>query len=688
MGSPDERGHRRAAPVPRAIERGLASLFSVQREDGSFGGDYGGALFLTPMYVALSWMMGLGVGGKAASGIGRYLRSRQNRDGSYGLHIEGEGTVFVTSLAVVALRLLGAHDGAAGRALRWLALHGGPAASAPWGKFFLALLGLYSWEGLDPVLPELWLLPDFSPVHPGKMWCHARAVYLPMAYLKARGVTARPSPVLDGLRDELYGGRYGETDWRRARTLVSPTDVYRPPAALYRAARVLMGLVDGRLPGSLREKALAKVLGHIRHEDDTTDFIDLGPVNKLLNTVVEWSIDPSSGRFRRAAARLPLYLWEGPDGVRMNGYNSLQVWDTVFAVQAAAATPRWKDYAPQLRRAHAFLRDNQVKDDVPDRAAYYRDPSRGGWPFSNLPHGWPITDCTAEGFKSAILLAGLGAGGGRAVVPPGEEVPPDMLRAAVDLILFFQNDDGGWASYEKRRGPGWYERLNPSAIFADIMTDFSYVECTSSCLQALALCLEALPGWREERVRRAIDRGRDFILSRQRADGSWEGSWGVCFTYGTWFAAWGLRAAGMAPWDPVLARAMRFLLEVRSADGGWGEHHTSCTTRSYVPHPRSQPVMTAWALLALMAASGRWHPVSRLVRIGPAAHDGTDERLVLESIDRAASFLAATQAAGGDWHEEAIAGVFNRTCMITYDNYRRIFPVWALGLYAAGGPGT
>jgi hypothetical protein len=32
-----------------------------------------------------------------------------------------------------------------------------------------------------------------------------------------------------------------------------------------------------------------------------------------------------------------------------------------------------------------------------------------------------------------------------------------------------------------------------------------------------------------------MQRGRDFLLSIQRLDGSWYGSWAVCFTYGTWW---------------------------------------------------------------------------------------------------------------------------------------------------------
>ena len=38
----------------------------------------------------------------------------------------------------------------------------------------------------------------------------------------------------------------------------------------------------------------------------------------------------------------------------------------------------------------------------------------------------------------------------------------------------------------------------------------------------------------------------------------------------------------------------------------------------------------------------------------------------------------ANATSDGDWPQQSIMGVFNRNCMITYANYRNIFPLWAL----------
>ena len=41
----------------------------------------------------------------------------------------------------------------------------------------------------------------------------------------------------------------------------------------------------------------------------------------------------------------------------------------------------------------------------------------------------------------------------------------------------------------------------------------------------------------------------------------------------------------------------------------------------------------------------------------------------------------------GDWPREALKGVFNHSTLIDYDNYRRIFPLWALSEYSAASRG-
>ena len=91
--------------------------------------------------------------------IKRYLFARQNaEDGGWGLHIEGQSTVFGTAMNYVVLRLLGV----SGEDKRMIQARGtlhklGGAVNGPhWAKFWLSILGVMQWDTVTPVPPELW----------------------------------------------------------------------------------------------------------------------------------------------------------------------------------------------------------------------------------------------------------------------------------------------------------------------------------------------------------------------------------------------------------------------------------------------------------------------------------------------------------------------------------------------------
>ncbi len=642
-----ERGEARTTRTG-AVDQGLEHLRRTQHEDGSWHGDYGGPLFLLPLYVATCQIAGLTIEPAAQREMLRYLEAHQNEDGGFGLHVEANSAVFPTSLNYVAARLLGAEANAGwlGRARAWLERHGGPTRSAAWGKYFLAVLNLYDYRGLAPVLPELWLLPTRLPFHPSRLWCHCRMVYLPLSYLYGRRSTAALSPILKDLRSELYPQGYHRIAWDRARDEVATSDELSPRSPLLEvASRFLLGF-EARCPRALREKAISYVLDQIRREDANTDYICIGPISKLLHTLVWHFENPSGDELKQHARRLGDYLYPAADGLKMNGYDSSRLWDTAFAAQAVARAPDSDRSRSLLNAAFTYLEANQVLEDVPERERCFRHASKGGWPFSSRAHGWPISDCTAEGLKACLAIEAA----------TGKSLPRWRLDAAVELMLSLQNADGGWATYELTRGPVWLEALNASDCFRDIMIDYSYVECTSACLQALDAYRRRFAGAHAERIARAIENGRRFLETEQRVDGSWEGSWGVCFTYGTWFGVLGLKAAGAPDAAREIERACAFLCAHQRADGSWGESAESCVRRHYVPTEQGQAVMTAWATLALIAA-GR----------GQSA-----------AVARAVEFLSRRQQADGSFPAEGIAGVFNKTCAIHYDNYLKIFPFWAL----------
>ncbi|HEY0464979.1 MAG TPA: terpene cyclase/mutase family protein [Polyangiaceae bacterium] len=632
----------------RRVELGLEHLRRTQHEDGSWHGDYGGPLFLLPLYVATCHVTGQNIDGVSRQEMLRYLKAHQNEDGGFGLHVEATSSVFPTVLNHVGARLLGepADAGWLGRARAGLEQHGGPTHSAAWGKYFLAVLNLYDYRGLVPVLPELWLLPTRLPFHPSRLWCHCRMVYLPLSYLYGKRNAATLSPLIQELRSELYPEGYDQISWERARDEVAPSDQLSPRSALLEIASSWLLGFEARCPRPLRAHALGYVLDQIRREDENTDYICIGPISKLLHTLVWHFENPHGPELKEHVRRLGDYLYQAADGLKMNGYDSSRLWDTAFAAQAIARAPQTAHSRPLLDAAFAYLEANQVLADVPERERCFRHASKGGWPFSSRAHGWPISDCTAEGLKACLAIEKV----------TGKSLPRWRLDAALELMLSLQNADGGWATYELTRGPTWLEALNASDCFRDIMIDYSYVECTSACMQALQAYRQRFGGAHDDRIERAIQSGRGFLEAEQRADGSWEGSWGVCFTYGTWFGILGLKAAGVADGAREIERACAFLRAHQAPDGSWGESAESCARRHYVPTEQGRAVMTAWATLALIAAGQ-----------GQSA-----------AVARAVEFLSRRQREDGSFPPEGIAGVFNKTCAIHYDNYLKIFPLWAL----------
>ncbi|CAI7729429.1 unnamed protein product, partial [Closterium sp. NIES-54] len=118
--------------------------------------------------------------------------------------------------------------------------------------------------------------------------------------------------------------------------------------------------------------------------------------------------------------------------------------------------------------------------------------------------------------------------------------------------------------------------LNPSETFGNIIIDYSYVECTSASIQALTAFTRVHPDYRADDIEQAIWKARGFLVDIQRDDGSWYGSWGVCFTYGTWFGISGLVAAGARyETSNAVRKAVRFLLDKQLPAGGWGESYLS-----------------------------------------------------------------------------------------------------------------
>ncbi len=412
----------------------------------------------------------------------------------------------------------------------------------------------------------------------------------------------------------------------------------------------------------MRRRALARCLERILDEQRLTGYHALSPVNGLLDCLAIWAADPRHPDLGPSLEGLEAWRWEDGDGIRYAGARS-NSWDTAFAMRALAES-RDRRAAGALERAGRFLGAAQMREELPRRREAGREPILGGWCFSDGRHRWPVSDCTAEAVSAVLAAAGSADAAPATVAAPA--LPLASLRRAAEFILARQNRDGGFGTYEARRGPAWLERLNPSEMFGRCMVEGSYVECTASCIEALAR-LAARDAALVARGQPAIAAGVQFLRSRQRSDGSVPAAWGIDFTYGAFHFVKGLRAAGVPREDPALERAAQWLRARQRPDGGWGEHWSGCREGRYVEHPESQPVMTAWAVLALLEVAAGDDPV----------------------VVRGVRWLLDHQRPEGGWPRGAVNGVFFGSAMLDYRLYPAYFPAWALARFmrsAAAGP--
>uniref|UniRef100_A0A3Q2QLB8 Terpene cyclase/mutase family member n=1 Tax=Fundulus heteroclitus TaxID=8078 RepID=A0A3Q2QLB8_FUNHE len=475
--------------------------------------------------------------------IGGFLTERISTSSGI-LHIEDKSTVFGTALSYTSLRILGVDpdDPDLVRARSNLHSKGGAVGIPSWGKFWLAVLNVYSWEGLNTLLPEMWLLPTWMPAHPSTLWCHCRQVYLPMSYCYAVRLSAQEDPLILSLRQELYVQDYGTIKWSAQRNNVATCDLYTPHSALLSVAYTVLNVYEAHHSSTLRRMAVTELYDHIQADDRFTKCISIGPISKTINMLVRWYVDgPTSAAFQEHVSRIPDYLWSVAALIK-----SMSALTASAFVLPAQDHP---DLAPCLQDAHHFLRITQIPENPPEYQKYYRQMNKGGFPFSTRDCGWIVADCTAEGLKAVMLL---------------QELCPSI------------------------RQPISSQRL------CDAVNVNHNLKSTSENREKFCLFF-----------RSTLRDGLSYCRRVQRADGSWEGSWGVCFTYGTWF---GLEAfacmghtyeSGDVPAE--VQKACRFLLDHQMSDGGWGEDFESCVQRRYVQSSSAQIHNTCWALLGLMA---------------------------------------------------------------------------------------
>jgi len=559
-----------------------------------------------------------------------WIRSQQRSDGSWATFAGGPPELSTTLEAWVALRLAGdpadaVHMRRAAEVVRDL---GGLEGSRVFTRIWMALFGLWPWERLPALPPEVILLPAWFPLNVYDFGCWARQTIVPLCVVASQR-PVRPLPFGAG---ELCTG-----------APAAPPLPWRSLGGAFQRLDRALHLYERRPVGPLRRLALRQCAEWIvRRQEADGSWGGIQPpwVYSLLALhLLGYPLDHPV--LRRGLEGLETFaIFE--DGTRRLEACQSPVWDTALAVVALRDAGVAPDH-PQLVRAAEWLlaKECRVRGDWAVRRP---DLEPGGWAFEFENVSYPDLDDTAE---VALALRGVAH-------PQPERVQAAVARA-VAWTLGMQSRGGGWGAFDADNTRALCRAL-PFCDFGEVI-DPPCADVTAHAVEMLAR--EGLRG--DARLARA----RDWLLAEQEPDGAWFGRWGANLTYGTGAAVPALREAGLPADHPAIRRAVAWLTRHQNEDGGFGEDLRGYVEPAWRGRGESTPSQTAWALLALLAAEER----------GPATR-------------RAVAWLVETQREDGGWDETRFTGTgFPGDFYIDYHLYRLHFPVMALGRYLDGHEG-
>jgi squalene-hopene/tetraprenyl-beta-curcumene cyclase len=667
--------HRTGAHV--ALRRACEHLLSLQRDAGWWQGELLTNVTMDAEDMLLREFLGVRRPEETERSAA-WIRSQQRPDGTWTNFHGGPGELSTTIEAYWALRLAGddpeqEHMRAAAAFVR---SQGGIERARVFTHVWLALFGLWPWEEVPALVPEIVLLPGGAPVSVYDFACWARQTIVALSLVKAHR-PVRPLPF--GL-DELSCGER------------------RPPRrpASWRA-RLLAGL-DRALCAyerhplrPLRRLALGRAERWIvrRQEADGSWGGIQPPWVYSLMALHLGGYPLDHPVMRRGLEGIDRFMVEDEDDSRGVGappgasrrLEACQspVWDTALAVVALADAGVPAD-DPAVLRAARWLLDEEVTF-AGDWAVARPGLAPGGWAFEFANVNYPDIDDTAEVVLALQRVAAAcghdtaGAGVSRngahtangsspSAAPVGAEARSGAtLRARIDgavgraqrWVQGMQSAGGGWGAFDADNTRSLVREL-PFLDFGEVIDEPS-ADVTAHVVEMLAvLGLLDTPAARD---------GVRWLIDQQERDGSWFGRWGVNHVYGTGAAVPALIAAGVTPSHECIRRAVRWLCERQNEDGGWGEDPRSYDDPEWVGRGPSTASQTAWALLALHAAGELGSP----------------------ALERGIEWLVATQREDGTWDEPQYTGTgFPSDYYINYRLYRLVFPIMALGRCTTTAP--
>jgi squalene-hopene/tetraprenyl-beta-curcumene cyclase len=542
----------------------------------------------------------------------------QREDGSWALYYDGPADVSTTIEAYVALRVLGvdAQHEAMRRALATIRTQGGASNARVFTKIWLALFGIYPWNGVPSLPPEMIWFPAWMPFNLYDFACWARGTVAPLTIVIAR------RPVRD------LGVDVSEIILEESRTQLQRV----PGSGFFAALDKLMKFYEALpwQPGrATARRAMTRWIVDRQEADGSWGGIQPPWVYSLIALSLEgYALDHPV--MRKGIEGFRRFVLDREEGWSFQACMS-PIWDTAWALRALAAAGIAAEH-PAMRRATDWLLREQIDADAPgDWRVNCSNVPCGGWAFEFDNDAYPDVDDTA-----LVVLALKEAG----------NAPHDALERAKIWTLAMASKNGAWAAFDRDNTRELLYRM-PFADFGALI-DPPTEDVTAHVIEMLAVL-----GYDEHHG--DVVRGLQYLRETQRADGCWFGRWGVNYIYGSWCVVSALVAIGAG--RDMVERAAAWFESVQNPDGGWGESCHSYVDPSFAGLGASTASQTAWAVLALQLAG-----------LGGG-----------QACKRGLAYLHETQNPDGTWDEPHFTGTgFPRDFYINYHLYRHIFPTMAL----------